>query len=466
MASKNKLAENLIKNYVFFSITTGMIIFLLLVMFNYRLLNEFGESDFAKIKASEIVQQNYVDIQSEAIEKVHGWIEILDDHLRVIYVKGEKQDIFLSYTEKEINRQFYDLDDNLYHATLAPFETKDGRTFYCFVKIPKKYLSTSFQFSQESKEFIPIFWKFLLQTLALCFLLFIINVYIYSRWTAGKITSPLRYISEGIRNVANGQFYKRLHFKSNYELQQLQEQFNIMAEKLEKAEMEKKQLEESKQRMLVDISHDLKTPITSIQGYIEALQRGLITDEKKKQRTLDLIHTKTNLVTALIEDVFELSKLESPDYPFTKERSDITEFIRQMAIEFYYSFSEKNINFHVDIPEEEISMSYNHKLLYRAVSNILSNALTYNPAGTKVLIQLKEETSYVRVSIIDNGIGISESLKEKIFEPFARGDHSRKSDGGTGLGLTISKNIIKKHGGQIELDTSMGKTVFQITLFK
>ena len=120
----------------------------------------------------------------------------------------------------------------------------------------------------------------------------------------------------------------------------------------------------------------------------------------------------------------------------------------------------------MDIPEEEIIISFNHKHLYRAVSNILSNALTYNPAGTLVLFQLKEENTYVRISVIDNGIGISDSLKEKIFEPFVRGDQSRKSDGGTGLGLTISKNIIKKHGGQIELDTSMGKTVFQITLFK
>ncbi|MCE5172715.1 HAMP domain-containing histidine kinase [Paenibacillus profundus] len=466
MRTKKKLSSTLIKNYVFFSFTVGIIVFILLVVANYRLIHEFGGTAFSKLKASEVVRQNYVEMPSEGIELLKGWVEILDDHLQIVYIKGKKLDHSSSYSEKELNRLFYDQEERLYHATLAPFETEDGRTFYCLVKIPKEYVSRNFTITSGSEGHNAIFWKLMMQSFILFLILYGINVYIYSRWTAAKITNPLRYIAEGIKHVSNGHYYKRLDFRANYELQQIQKHFNAMAEKLEKTEREKKQLEESKQRMLVDISHDLKTPITTIQGYVEALQRGLIQDEAKRQSTLDLIYTKAKLVTALIEDVFELSKLESPDYPFSTDLLDIAEFIREIAVEFYVPFEEKQFNFQFDIPAHEITVPFNYKLLYRAVSNILSNALTYNSQGTEVLLKLLDDPKHVHIHIIDDGIGISDTYKEKVFDAFVRGDQSRKSDGGTGLGLTISKNIIEKHGGQIRLDTSQGNTMFQITLPK
>lgn len=247
---------------------------------------------------------------------------------------------------------------------------------------------------------------------------------------------------------------------------QIQNDFNLMAEKLEKTEIEKKQLEKSKQRMLVHISHDLKTPITTIQSYVEALQLGLIKEEARKQQALHTIHTKARLVTELIEDVFELSKLESPDYPFPTDTLDICEFIREIAAEYYSLFEEKQFNFQFEIPFQKIYVLFNYTLLYRAVSNVLSNALKYNPEGTNILISLIEDTQKIHINIIDDGIGIPYAVKEKVFEAFFRGDQSRKSDGGTGLGLTISKHIVEKHGGQIYLHTDEGKTRFQITLPK
>lgn len=466
MRNKNKLSNTLIKNYIFFSLTVGGIVFALLIAFNYQLVNHFGMGTLSELDASEVVRQQVEDIPSKQIESFQGWIEILDENLKIVYVKGKKQDLPAAYTEKELNQLFYDQEENLYHASLAPFQTKEGRAYYCLVKIPKKNLSKKFTVTYAAVENDGIFWKLTVQTLVLFLVLFVGNVYIYSRWTAAQITNPLRYIAEGIKHVANGHYSKRLDFKANYELRQIQEHFNAMAQKLEKTEKEKKQLEESKQRMLVDISHDLKTPITTIQGYIEALQRGLIKDEAKQQNTLDLIHGKARLVTELIEDVFELSKLESPDYPFATESQDMAEFIRELAVEFYSPFEEKHFNFQFLIPPDEIFVSFNYKLLYRAVSNVLSNALTYNPEGTEVLLKLIDDARHVHIFIIDDGIGISDTDKEKVFEAFVRGDQARKSDGGTGLGLTISKNIIEKHGGQILLDTSQGNTLFQITLPK
>ncbi|WP_068984508.1 sensor histidine kinase [Lysinibacillus xylanilyticus] len=310
-----------------------------------------------------------------------------------------------------------------------------------------------------------IFYKMLLQTLLLFLSLLTVAVYIFGKWTSSRLTTPLRSIADGIRDIARGQYNKRLNLKTSYELAQIQEDFNVMAKQLERMEKEKKCLEENKQRMLVDLSHDLKTPMTTIRGYIEAMELGLINEEERRQRILRLISDKAELVSELIDDIFELSKLDSPNYPFTVQIADIAEFIREIAAEYYEVFAEKNFIFQFEIPKREINFSFNYTWLYRAVSNILSNALKYNPPGTTVRLKLFTTEKGVEIHIQDDGVGIPLAIKENIFEAFVRGDQSRKSDGGTGLGLAIAKQVIEKHGGNITLTTN-GETSFVLFLPK
>jgi len=310
-----------------------------------------------------------------------------------------------------------------------------------------------------------IFYKMLLQTLLLFLSLLMIAVYIFGKWTASRLTTPLRSIADGIQDIARGQYSKRLKFKASYELAQIQDDFNAMAEQLERTEKEKQHLEENKQRMLVDLSHDLKTPITTIRGYIEAMELGLINDEERRQRILRIISDKAELVSELIDDIFELSRLDSPDYPFDFQIADIAEFTREIAAEYYEAFAEKNFMFHFEIPKGEVIFSFNYTWLYRAVSNILSNALKYNPPGTTVRLKLLTTEKGIEIHIQDDGIGIPLAIKENIFDAFVRGDQSRKSDGGTGLGLAIAKQVIEKHGGNIKLTTN-GETSFILFLPK
>lgn len=466
MKSNEKLQAMLIKNYVFFSMLVGIMAIMLFVLFNFQLLEEMGESPDLKLKAQEIVRQDFQKIPSEGVELVQGWVEILDDHRQIVFVKGKKLDSITAYTEKDLNELFYDSKQNRYYASITPFETEEGRNYYCLVKIPKENITSDLTFSNNYNGQYNVFWLLIIQTSILFVILFSINVYLYSRWTSTKITNPLLQVARGIKDIADGHYRNRLDFKANYELQQIQASFNNLAERLEKAENEKKQLEESKQRMLVDLSHDLKTPITSIKGYVEALRNDIIKDEEKRKNVLNVIYTKTELVTGLIEDLFELTKLDSPDYPFAKELSDIAEFIRELAVEYYDAFEDRNFHFQFEIPSYEVKVPFNQILLYRSLSNILSNALAYNPKGTTVTLKLTEDDTKVHISIKDDGIGISNEIKEKVFDAFFRGDQSRKSDGGTGLGLTITKKIIEMHNGSIHLDSGNGYTHFQIALLK
>lgn len=464
-----KLSGMLLRNFVFFSLSLG-VTFVLLLLFFVERTNVRMPADLSLLQAHAVVRPDQAGIRTDAvkaIEAVGGWVEIVDEQLRVLEVRGEKRDgTETAYTPQELNALFYDTDDNPYATSIAPFRTSDGERRYALVRLPKQRIRADVALNEKMEEYRNIFWFALAETGALFVLLFGINVYVYSRLAAVRLTNPLGAIAAGIRSVSDGRYHKRLRIEANYELAQIQESFNKMAEKLEQAEASNRRLTESKQRMLVHISHDLRTPITTIQGYAEALQHGVIKDEATRQRTLGLIHAKTKLVAELIDDVFELAKLEVPDYPVVRNMYDLAEFTREMAVDYYDLFEEKGMVFECDIPSGELPMPIHTNLLYRAVSNLLANALKYNAPGTHVRLSLVDGPGEARLEVADNGVGIPAELRARVFEAFVRGDAARKSDGGSGLGLTIAKHIAEKHGGSLALDCGFGWTRFVLTLPK
>lgn len=461
---KNRVLYILIKNYVIFALAIGFTVIILFIFLMYQTEKQLGELN--NLKASEVVRENFKTINSESIESFGGWVEILNENLQVIYTKGEKKDKLLSYSQREFTTLFFDNDQLPYYSSVATFVTKKGETLYCLVKVPKKAIKYEYTFSDKNEEYVYVFYKILLTTIVLFFLFFSMNVYIFSRQIARKITRPLDKLATGFEEIASGKYDKRLNYETYFELMQIQHSFNVMSEKLDKIEKEKKRLEETKQKMLVDLSHDLRTPITTVQGYIEALQLGIITEKSERERTLNVIYNKIRIIAVLTEDIFELSKLEHSDYPFEVHPTDVSEFIRELLVEYYDLFQAKRLILQYQIPSKEVIAPINNRLLYRAISNIISNALQYNTAGTTVFVSLIEDESKVYINIIDNGIGIPEDMKQSIFDAFVRVDDSRENNGGSGLGLTIAKHIVEKHGGKISLESAKKRTIFCISLPK
>ncbi|WP_233182690.1 HAMP domain-containing sensor histidine kinase [Paenibacillus sonchi] len=305
-----------------------------------------------------------------------------------------------------------------------------------------------------------------LPTLLLVLGLFGMSIYIFSQLMVKRITRPLEHIAEAIERMGKGEYKERLSITADYEFSVIQHRFNEMAESLEQAERENRRLQDSKQRMLADLSHDLKTPVTTIQGYAKALQLGLVDSQEKKERYLQLIYNKATVVTALIDDLFRLSKLERPDYPISVEQGDLAELLREIAADYYDAMEDKGMVMELDIPSGEVMADYDPGLMRRAIANLLSNAVQHNSGGTVVLIALEELAEDVRIRVQDNGGGISDELKEVIFDPFVRGDAARPGDGGTGLGLAISKQILELHRGELRLDNRNGLTVFELVVRK
>ncbi|WP_228469429.1 HAMP domain-containing sensor histidine kinase [Paenibacillus sp. JNUCC31] len=287
---------------------------------------------------------------------------------------------------------------------------------------------------------------------------------LYALWTAKRFTGPLEQIASAIQRMEEGEYSERLNITASYEFSVIQQRFNDMAESLEQSEAENRRLQDGKRRMLADLSHDLKTPITTILGYAKALEVGIFEHEKKKERCLQLIFNKATHVTELIDQIFNLSKLDRPDYSLVTERVDIAELLREIAADYYEPFEEKHFQMEVDIPAEEIMTECDTSLMRRAIINLLSNALQHNPPGTQVTIQLKKSEQRLSLVIADNGVGIPDELKKIVFDPFVRGDVTRREDGGSGLGLAIAKQIAELHGGDLHLYNAQNGTKFELVL--
>lgn len=200
--------------------------------------------------------------------------------------------------------------------------------------------------------------------------------------------------------------------------------------------------------LYTNITHDLKTPITSIMGFAKALQDKKV-NENEKDRVIDIIYTKAKRTDELINMLFGYTKLETDGYQMVIKEQEICTVLRNIVALNYESFEEKKINLDIDIPEHKIMINIDEIEISRAINNLIVNAYRHNKQESKVGVILKVIDNKVKIIIADNGINISKDEEESIFKPFNCGDDSRKMSNGSGLGLAISQKIVEKHGGRL-----------------
>jgi len=233
--------------------------------------------------------------------------------------------------------------------------------------------------------------------------------------------------------------------EANEEFVQLNSIFNQMINKIEKEKILRKQSEDNRKKLVLDISHDLKNPLSSILGYSELMYSQDLSEEKL-MRYAKIINKNAKRSNELIVDLFDYSKLNSEDYTINKEKTDFTEYIRRYVIEHIDLLESESFDYNFIIPEQSIDVAIDQKLFKRALNNILNNAIKYNKPGTKITIEIIEGSASVKLNIKDNGQGIPIEIRNTIFKPFAS---HMKSETSSGLGLAISKKIIDKHNGEI-----------------
>jgi signal transduction histidine kinase len=220
-----------------------------------------------------------------------------------------------------------------------------------------------------------------------------------------------------------------------------------------KVEEENIRYNKERNMLFANISHDLKTPITTIMGFSKALFDDVASESEKKE-LLNSIYEKSKRVNELLDLMFQYTKLNGFDFEMKLQETDVGRIIKETIALYYNEFEQRNIEINIEIPEKSIKRNLDRVEFGRAISNLLINAYRHNKIGSKVAIRL-EEDDCIKVIVADNGEIIRVDMQEGIFNPFVCEDQSRNSKGGSGLGLAITKEIVKKHGGKIYIDSNI-----------
>lgn len=418
----------------------------------YDYYSENGES-YKLIIAESYYSEGVI---SNSLKSTSKWFKVLDKNLNVI-LESDNAPAKKNYTEKEIiyMRGYY---NNGLYIEKYQYINNDGVKRTAIIKSRELYTNSFFK-----KMNILTKIDFVVFGIA-----YIILVVIFVFVLRSKFYEPLEKLNKAMELLTEGKRKKPVDYSGPREFVDICDRFNIMVSKLEDSENQRKKLMNDKERMMADISHDLKTPITSIQGYAKALSDGIIVDEDK-DKYIKIIYEKSKKLTELINIFHEYSKLEHPDFNLIFEKVDLSEYLRAYIALKYEDIVESGFNIEVDIPEEEMEIKIDKVQLQRVFDNILGNSIKHNEKGTNIYVSLKEKNDIYEIIIADDGKGISKDIANNIFEAFTVGDESRNSKQGSGLGLAIAKTIVELHEGTIELVLAPPKelsTEFKITLKK
>lgn len=264
-----------------------------------------------------------------------------------------------------------------------------------------------------------------------------------------RITSPIKEINKGVMELASGNFEKRIAVTPD-EIGQLASSFNFMADSLEK-------LERMRAGFVSDISHELRTPMTSISGFVGGILDGTIPEEKQKEY-LQIVYDESVRLTKLTNDMLEMTKMQSSEYKLDISEFDINELIRICIIQLEQKIDAKNLELEVNFEPDRINVLADKDAIKRVIINILDNAIKFSFENTKVIVSAKIVAKKANISIGNFGAGINEDEIASVFDRFYKTDKSRSEDKkGAGLGLSLAKNIMNLHKQKIWVSSYAAK---------
>lgn len=285
----------------------------------------------------------------------------------------------------------------------------------------------------------------------------IVAAVLVSWFVSQQIVHPLQALVKLSQRIAGGHYQERLEATSHDELADLVHSFNQMAEALDHTEG-------LRQELMADVTHELKTPLTSIKGYMEGLQDGVI---PANAETFQLIHREASRLQRLVQDLQELSRVEAGQVPIHMQKSDPCKMVEAAVERMRPQFVEKEIALIVELPISLPPVEADPDRISQVLINLLGNALQNTPTGGHVEINTAYKNNQLEFAVHDSGIGLAPENLERIFQRFYRVDKSRsRSSGGSGIGLTICRYLVEAHHGQIWAESpGLGQgSTFRFTL--
>ena len=273
-----------------------------------------------------------------------------------------------------------------------------------------------------------------------------------------RITKHMKQIAQGVEQIRSGDLNARLVVSSNDEIGLVAKAVNELVEKLKADIVQLKKLEQVRSQFLGNVSHELRTPIFAVQGYLETLLNGAVDDPSVNRSFLEKAQSNLSRLNALLEDLINISQIESGEMKMSFRYFHINEFLESVAKEFETLAANRNVVLQLSLSSSADDEAFGDKERLRQVlNNLISNAINYNKPMGDVVLSSEKVANGIQITIKDTGVGIPVEHLSRIFERFYRVDSDRsRALGGTGLGLAIVKHIVEAHGSHVEVESMVG----------
>ena len=344
----------------------------------------------------------------------------------------------------------------LFAATLYGFSQSQSQKTQVQTESGETVYDISITDSADSQSRIHLMAKDLFIS---AFVILISVALVVGLWLYRSIAVPLVKLKKATQNIKEGNLDFVLDVEGNDEFSELCQDFEEMRCRLKESTEEKNLIEKENKELISNISHDLKTPITAVKGYVEGIMDGVADTPEKMDRYVRTIYNKTNEMDHLINELTFYSKIDTNRIPYTFSKLNVEDYFADCAEEVGLELETRGIELvYANYVEKDVMVIADGEQIRRVIHNIISNAIKYmdKPKGI-IQIRIKDVGDFIQIEIEDNGKGIGPKDLPYIFDRFYRTDVSRNSSkGGSGIGLSIVKKILEDHGGKVWATSRLG----------
>jgi len=274
---------------------------------------------------------------------------------------------------------------------------------------------------------------------------------------SSTITERIHGLKEAAEKLAKGDLKTRVPIQGKDEVSALAQTFNQMAEQLQAADKKQRDLDNMRRDLIAWVSHDLQTPLTSMRAILEAITDGVVDDPETIKRYLHTAQRDVNSLSALIDDLFQMAQLDAGGFPLNKDKASLGDLVSDTLESFAELAKQQQITLEGNVDPDVDPVLMDTQAIGRVLNNLIGNALRHTTKG-RVSVWVRRASQGVEVTVSDTGEGIRVEDLQHIFERFYRGEKSRnRGTGGAGLGLAIARGIVRAHGGDIKVESEIGK---------
>jgi len=385
----------------------------------------------------------------DTLERNQAWIQILDENGNQVYGFRVPQEAKTKYTPMDIVQTYKYMEKELMSTVFVGEKQGNGERYSYLIGFQDPYLErTILTYDIRTVErYLQIGFLTVICVdgfIALCI------AYLFSK----RLTRPLSELIDGIKQLSHKNY--RVHYETKGIYKDVFYNVNALTEELRASELDRKKLDRMKEEWIANISHDIKTPLASIQGYAEMMRdREYEFTVEEMRDYAEIIERKSHYLKEVIEDLNLSTRLRNKGLTLNLKKVNIVSLVRSAVIDTLNDARYGNRKIDFQYSEEVILLEADDILIRRAVTNLIYNAVVHNDEDVSILVSVEKKNNEVRIVVEDHGKGIREEELERIFDRYYRGTHTGELHKGSGLGLAIANDIVKAHGGHIHVDSKL-----------